>query len=439
MAETHSEDLLRRVKENEVRFVQLWFTDLLGTLKSIEIPSSELPKALEQGIGFDGSSIHGFARIDESDMLLQPAPETFAVLPWENVGRVICDVVQPGGEPYEGDPRNALRNALDRAAAQGLEMHIGPELEYFYFRTSDAVEALDAAGYFDLSPPDEATGIRRETVAAIEGMGIAVEAAHHEVAPGQEEIDLKHRPALEMADTLMTCRYLIKEVARRHGVFATFMPKPLHGENGSGMHTHQSLVRADGRNAFFDADDPLHLSDLARGYIAGMIRHAKEIIGLCAQWVNSFKRLVPGYEAPVYITWARRNRSNMIRIPMYQVGREAATRIEFRAPDSACNPYLAFAAMLCAGLEGIEKGYEVPEPVDLDVYTMTDDERSEMGIGVLPGSLNEAIACMEGSALVRRALGDHIFAKFIENKRIEWDAYRSQVHQYEIDRYLPIL
>jgi len=439
MADARAEEVLRQVKESEVSFVQLWFTDLLGTLKSIEIPARELGKAFGDGIGFDGSSIHGFARIDESDMLLSPDPRTFAILPWENVGRVICDVVLPGGEPYEGDPRHALRRALDRAAGHDLTMHVGTELEYFYFRSSDAAEALDAAGYFDLSPPDEATGIRRQTVTAIEAMGIAVEAAHHEVAPGQEEVDLRHRPALEMADTLMTCRFLIKEVARREGVFATFMPKPLHAQNGSGLHTHQSLTHPGGGNAFFDADDPLHLSEVARGYIAGLMRHAKEITGLCAQWVNSFKRLVPGYEAPVYITWARRNRSNMIRIPMYQVGRESATRIEFRAPDSACNPYLAFAAMLHAGLEGIEQSYEVPEPVDLDVYEMTDEERAGYGIDVLPGSLNEAIACMEGSDLVRRALGDHIFAKFIENKRIEWDAYRSQVHDYEIQRYLPIL
>jgi len=439
MAEAHAKDVLRTVNENEVRFVQLWFTDLLGNLKSIEIPSSELAKAFDQGIGFDGSSIHGFARIDESDMLLRPDPASFAVLPWENVGRVICDVVLPGGEPYEGDPRLALKRALERASVLGLEMHVGTELEYFYFRSSDAAEAVDAAGYFDLSPPDEATEIRRETVLAMEEMGIAVEAAHHEVAPGQEEIDLRHRPALETADTLMTCRYLIKEVARRRGIYATFMPKPLHAQNGSGMHTHQSLVYADGRNAFFDAADPLHLSEVARSYIAGLMGHAKEIIGLCAQWVNSFKRLVPGYEAPVYITWARRNRSNMIRIPMYQVGRESATRIEFRAPDSACNPYLAFAAMLHAGLHGIENTYPVPDPIELDVYAMSDEERAKRGIELLPGSLNEAIACMEASDLVRRALGDHIFAKFIENKRIEWDAYRSQVHQYEIDRYLPIL
>lgn len=439
MKEMTKVDVLEWVEANSVRFVQLWFTDLLGNLKSVEIPSAELAKALEDGIGFDGSSVHGFARIDESDMMLQPDPTTFAVLPWENVGRLICDITLPGGEAYEGDPRFALRRALERSTQQGLHMQVGTELEYFYFRSNRTPESVDAAGYFDLSPPDEATEIRRETVEAMTEMGIVVEAAHHEVAHGQEEIDLRHLPALEMADRLMTCRYLIKEVARRRGIYATFMPKPLHTQNGSGMHTHMSLVDGAGRNAFFDAADPIHLSQAARGYIAGMMTHAKEIIGLCAQWVNSFKRLVPGYEAPVYITWARRNRSNMIRIPMYQVGHEGATRIEFRAPDSACNPYLAFAVMLHAGLEGVEKEYPLPDPVELDVFALTPEERVERGIEMLPGSLNEAIACMAGSDLVRRALGDHIFVKFIENKQIEWDAYRSQVHQYEIDRYLPVL
>ena len=433
------EQVLERIETDDVRFVQLWFTDLLGNLKSVEIPSAEIAKALDDGIGFDGSSVHGFARIDESDMLLRPDPWSFAILPWENVGRLICDITLPGGEPYEGDPRLALRRALERASALGYGMQVGTELEYIYFGSCRAPEAVDAAGYFDLSPPDEGTEVRRETVEAMTRMGIAVEAAHHEVAHGQEEIDLRHRPALETADTLMTCRYLVKEVARRRGIYATFMPKPLHAQNGSGMHTHMSLVDANGRNAFFDPEDPLHLSDVARSYLAGIMAHAKEIIGLCAQWVNSFKRLVPGFEAPVYITWARRNRSNMIRIPMYQVGHEGATRIEFRAPDSACNPYLAFAAMLQAGLDGIEKGYQVPEPVELDVFALSSEERAERGIDVLPGSLNEAIACMAGSEVVRRALGDHIFGKFIENKRIEWDAYRSQVHQYEIDRYLPVL
>ncbi len=439
MAETTTAEVLARAKEAEVKFVQLWFTDLLGNLKNLEIPASELEKALNEGIGFDGSSIHGFARIDESDMLVQPDPDTFIVLPWEQIGRLICDVVQPGGEPYEGDPRWILKRALARAAERDLTLLVGTELEYFYLTSDRCLDTLDSAGYFDLSPADDSTEIRRETVLAIESMGIPVEAAHHEVAPSQQEIDLRHGDALGMADRLMSCRYAIKEVARRHGVHATFMPKPLNAENGSGMHTHMSLAGLDGSNAFFDADDSLHLSETARAYIAGLMHHAKEVTGVCAQWVNSFKRLVPGYEAPVYITWAWRNRSNMIRIPMYKPGQEAATRIEFRAPDSACNPYLAFAVLLHAGLEGIERNYPLPDPVDIDVYRLSDGERAALGIEMLPGSLNEAIACMRGSDLVRRALGDHIFDKFIENKQIEWDAYRSQVHQYEIDRYLPIL
>ena len=431
--------VLAEVHDRKIPFVQLWFTDLLGKLKSIEIPASELEKALDQGIGFDGSSIHGFARIDESDMILKPDPGTFVVLPWENVGRLICDVVTTEGTPYEGDPRWALRRAVARAADLGFTMNVGTELEYFYFKSSRHPETLDAAGYFDLSPPDIGSELRRETVLAIQGMGIPLEAAHHEVAPSQEEIDLRHGEALRIADHLMTCRYAIKEMARRKGLHATFMPKPLHGENGSGMHVHQSLAGRDGTNLFFDPQDPLHLSKIARGYIAGAMRYAKEMIGVCAQWVNSFKRLVPGYEAPVYITWACRNRSNMIRIPMYQHGHEAATRMEFRAPDPACNPYLAFAVMLHAGLDGIEQNMDLPDPVDGDVYAMSAGERKNRGIETIPGTLREAIACMQESELVRRALGDHIFDKFIENKRIEWDAYRSQVHRYEIERYLPVL
>ncbi|HIE47555.1 TPA: glutamine synthetase [Candidatus Bipolaricaulota bacterium] len=433
------EAVLKRTKEEEIKFVQLWFTDLLGNLKSVEITAEELPGALEEGVGFDGSSIHGFARIDESDMLVKPDPGTFAVLPWGNVARLICDVYQPDGTPYQGDPRWALKQALNRAADMGFTMYVGPEVEYFYFRTPEAPQVLDRGGYFDLVPPDEGTELRRETVLALEGMGIGVEAAHHEVAPSQQEIDLRFSDALTMADSLMTTRFLVKEIARRHGLHATFMPKPLYGENGSGMHTHQSLFHQDGHNAFFDPDDPMYLSQVAKGYIAGVMRHAREIIGVCAQWVNSYKRLVPGYEAPVYITWARRNRSNMIRVPMYKPGKEAATRIEFRAPDPACNPYLAFAVMLHAGLEGIQQGYPLPEPVERDVFAMSPEERRAWGIQELPGALNEAIAEMEKSGLVRRALGDHIFEKFIENKRIEWDLYRAQVHRYELDRYLAVL
>ncbi|MGD9675420.1 MAG: type I glutamate--ammonia ligase [Candidatus Bipolaricaulia bacterium] len=439
MADTVKDEVLRRVGEEDVRFVQLWFTDLLGQLKSIEIPASRLEVAFSQGIGFDGSSIHGFARINETDMLAVPDPATFAVFPWDHVARLICDVVKPGGGPYEGDPRWALKRALARVAERGLTLLVGPELEYFYLRSDHTTEMLDSAGYFDLSPLDCARDIRRETAQAIETMGIPVEAAHHEAAPSQEEIDLRHCEALRMADSLMTCRYVIKEVARRHSIHATFMPKPFYRHNGSGMHTHMSLARHDGTNAFFDAGDPIHLSTMARGYIAGIMHHAREITGVCAQWVNSFKRLVPGYEAPVYITWSCHNRSNMIRVPRLHPGREGATRFEFRAPDAACNPYLAFAVMLHAGLDGIDGNYPLPEPTEADVYKMSEAERSERGIDTLPGSLNEAIACMEPSTLVRRALGDHIFEKFIENKKIEWDLYRSQVHAYEIDRYLPML
>lgn len=431
--------VLKQVAEQDIRFFQLWFTDLLGNLKSIEIPVSGLPTALEQGIGFDGSSIHGFARIDESDMLAVPDLSTFAVLPWDNVGRLICDIRLPGGEPYRGDPRYVLKRALALAARDDLTMMVGTELEYFYFASPSKPEAVDVAGYFDLSPPDSASEIRRQAVMAIEKIGIPVEAAHHEVAPGQQEIDLSHSTALRTADDLLTCRYAIKEIARRNGVHASFMPKPLSNENGSGMHVHQSLFTGNGRNAFFDPSDSLHLSALARSYLAGLLHYAPEIIGLCAQWVNSFKRLVPGYEAPVYVTWASRNRSNMIRIPMYQAGKEGATRIEFRAPDSACNPYLAFAAMLRAGLAGIEQKIPLPEPMERDVFKMLPDERAAAGIEMLPGSLNEAITAMEGSELVRSALGDHIFEKFIENKRIEWDSYRSHVHEYELNRYLPVL
>jgi glutamine synthetase len=434
-----SEEVLKRVNEQGIKFVQLWFTDLLGNLKSVEISSAELPSVLEEGLGFDGSSIHGFARIDESDMLVKPDPATFAVLPWGNVARMICDVLEPTGDHYPGDPRWALKRALKRAADMGYRMYVGPEVEYFYLRSPSDPVALDRGGYFDVIPPDEGSELRRETVLALEGMGIAVEAAHHEVAPSQQEIDLKFTDALTMADSLMTTRFLVKEIARRRGVHATFMPKPLYGENGSGMHTHQSLFTLDGGNAFFDPDDPLYLSRAAKGYIAGLMRHAREIIGVCAQWVNSYKRLVPGYEAPVYITWAHRNRSNMIRVPMYKPGKEAATRIEFRAPDPACNPYLAFAVMLHAGLEGIEKGYPLPEPVERDVYSMGPEERRALGIQELPGSLNEAISEMEGSELVKKALGNHIFGKFIENKKIEWDLYRAQVHRYELERYLPVL
>ena len=437
-----AEKVLKRARDEKIRFIHLWFTDLLGNLKSFAITADELAKALAEGMGFDGSSIHGFARIDESDMIAKPDPSTYAVLPWRPqeapVARMFCDILTPEGEPYVGCPRNALKRAVARAAEHGYTMNVGPEAEYFYFKNAEGTEVLDQAGYFDLTAVDVAHDLRSQTVETLEAMGIGVEYSHHEVAPSQHEIDLRYADALTMADRLMTYRLVVKEVAIANGCHATFMPKPLFGQNGSGMHVHQSLFKGE-RNAFFDPKDEMYLSKVARGYVAGLIRHAREIIGVCAQWVNSYKRLVPGYEAPVYICWARRNRSSMIRVPMYKPGKEKTTRIEFRAPDPACNPYLAFAVMLHAGLEGIEKGYELPDAVERDLYDMSEKERRDLGIVSLPGSLNEAIEEMEKSDLVRKALGDHIFEKFVENKRIEWNEYRTQVHPYELKKFLGVL
>jgi glutamine synthetase len=436
--------VMQKVQEYDVKFIRLWFTDMLGFLKSFAITVEELPEALEEGMGFDGSSIQGFARIDESDMIAMPDPSTFALLPWRpteqsSVARMFCDILYPGGEPYPGDPRWVLKQNLKRAADMGFTFYVGPELEYFYFASSNGKpEALDQGGYFDLTPLDVATDLRRETVLTLEDMGIGVEYSHHEVAPSQHEIDLRYTDALTMADNAMTYRLVVKEIALKHKYYATFMPKPVFGQNGSGMHTHQSLFRGE-ENAFFDGHDKYHLSKVAYRYIAGMLKHASEICLVCAQWVNSYKRLVPGYEAPVYLSWAIRNRSDLIRVPQYKPGKEKAARIEFRAPDPACNPYLAFAVMLAAGLEGIEKGYECPPSVERNVYEMTEEERQELGIGTLPADLGHAIEAAESSALLRKALGDHVFDKLIQNKKIEWNTYRAQVSEYELERYLPIL
>jgi glutamine synthetase len=435
---------MNKAKEHDVKFIRLWFTDILGFLKSFAITVEELELSLMEGQGFDGSSIQGFARIDESDMVALPDPSTFAVLPWRpreggSVARMFCDIFQPDGTPYVGDPRFVLKQALQRAADLGFTYYVGPELEFFYFRDSGLKpETLDQGGYFDLTPLDVASDLRRQTVLTLESMGIGVEYSHHEVAPSQHEIDLRYTDALTMADNAMTYRLVVKEVAMKHNVYATFMPKPLFGQNGSGMHTHQSLFRGD-KNAFFDPNAEGHLSKLALQFIAGLLHHGREITLVTNQWVNSFKRLVPGYEAPIYLSWARRNRSDLIRVPVYKPGKEKATRIEYRAPDPACNPYLAFAAMLTAGLEGIEKGYECPPPVEENVYEMSEEKRRELRIDTLPGDLWEAIEVAEQSELLRRALGDHVFEKFIENKKIEWANYRSQVTEYELARYLPIL
>jgi glutamine synthetase len=435
--------VLKMAKEHDVKFIRLWFTDILGVLKSFAITVEELEGALEDGMGFDGSSIEGFARIDESDMVAMPDPETFCLLPWRprehrSVARMFCDVLKPGGEPFEGDPRYVLKRNLKRAADMGYTFYVGPELEYFYFKDANGTEGLDQGGYFDMTPLDTATDMRRDTVLALEELGVTVEYSHHEVAASQHEIDMRYTDALTMADNVMTYRLVVKQVALRHGVYATFMPKPIFGINGSGMHVHQSLFKG-GKNAFFDANDNYFLSKEAKSYIAGLLKYAPEITCVANQWVNSYKRLVPGYEAPVYLSWARRNRSDLIRVPEYRPGRENATRIEFRSPDPACNPYLAFSVMLAAGLEGIEKGMEPPEPVEENVYEMSEVEREKRGIGTLPASLLEAVLLTEKSEIVRKALGDHVFDAFIQNKKIEWDQYRTQVTEYELNRYLPIL
>ena len=435
--------VLKMAQQHDVKFIRLWFTDILGMLKSFAITVEELETAMEEGMGFDGSSIEGFARIDESDMVALPDPDSFQLLPWRPhehraVARMFCDILKPGGQPFEGDPRYVLKKNLKRAADLGYTYYVGPELEYFYFKNSEGTEVLDQGGYFDLIPLDMATDLRRETVLALEELGIGVEYSHHEVAPSQHEIDMRYTDALTMADQVMTYRLVVKQIAINNGIYATFMPKPIFGINGSGMHVHQSLFRGE-RNAFFDAKDSYHLSKEARCYVAGLLHYAPEFTAITNQWVNSYKRLVPGYEAPVYLSWARRNRSDLIRVPEYRPGREKATRIEFRSPDPACNPYLAFSVMLVAGLEGIEKGLEPPKPVEENVYEMTGQERQERGIGTLPASLLEAIMLTENSEVVRKALGEHVFAAFVKNKRIEWENYSTQVTDYELKKYLPIL
>ena len=435
--------VLKECKDRKVAFIRLWFTDVLGMLRSFAITPGEMEKALTEGMGFDGSSIEGFARIEESDMIAFPDPSTFRILPWRPqdgaVASLTCDIRHPDGRPYEGDPRYALRRMLARAAEKGYTFYVGPELEYFYFEndTSD-LKFLDRAGYFGVTPEKLSIDLRRETVQDLQCMGIEVEYSHHEVAPSQHEIDLRYADALTMADYTMTYRQAVKAVAARKGVYATFMPKPVFGENGSGMHVHQSLFSGD-RNAFFDPDDEYFLSDVAKHYVAGLLAHAPEYCAVIAQWVNSYKRLVPDYEAPCYICWGRKNRSAMVRVPEYKPGKEHATRAELRSPDPACNPYLAFAVMLAAGLKGIEEGYELPDPVERDVYSLTKAEMAGLGIESLPRDLGHATELCENSELVRDALGDHIFEKFIDNKKIEWDNYRVRVTGYELEKYLPML
>jgi glutamine synthetase len=433
------DEVLRRVRDEKIPFVRFWFTDILGQIKSFAIPSEELEGVFQKGKGFDGSSIDGFNEIHESDMNAMPDPSTFAVLPWRKehaVGRMYCDILNPDGSPYEGDPRYVMRRALGRMDELGFDtFNLGPEAEFFLFKDDKGTEVLDKGGYFDLTTLDVASDFRRDVFFMLKELGIPVEYQHHEVGPSQHEIDMRYADGLTMCDHVMTYKVTVKEVAMAHGYYATFMPKPLFGENGSGMHTHMSLFKG-GQNAFFDGDDKWHLSEVAKQFIAGLLVHAREISALFAPLVNSYKRLVPGYEAPVYLAWSQRNRSALVRVPMYEPGEEKATRAELRCPDPSCNPYLAFAAMLNAGLEGIERGYELPPPMERNLYDMSDAEREENIIGSLPKSLGEAIEEMENSSLVRKALGDHVFENYIALKKAEWDDYRVQVTPWEFDRYL---
>jgi len=441
--EQMKEYVLKKAADNGIKFIRLWFTDVQGFLKSFAITVEELENALGEGMGFDGSSIEGFSRIEESDVIAMPDPSTFQILPWSpqehGVARMFCDILEPDGTHFEGDPRWVLKRILKKAKDMGYTFYVGPELEFFYFKSDEGLpEILDKGGYFDLTTLDVASGLRRDTVLCLESMGIGVEYSHHEVAPSQHEIDLRYTDALTMADNAMTYRLLVKEVATKHGVYATFMPKPIFGVNGSGMHTHQSLFKGD-RNLFYDPNDKDHLSKEGRAYIAGILKHSKEIVAVTNQWVNSYKRLVPGYEAPVYISWARRNRSTLVRVPVYKPGKETSTRIEFRCPDPACNPYLAFSVMLAAGLEGINNNYPLPEPIEENIFEMDEKRREEAGIETLPNNLFEAVKFMEESKLMKETLGEHIFYKFIDNKKIEWDRYRTHVSNYELETYLSVL
>jgi glutamine synthetase len=436
------DDVFEAIDKYNVRFVRLWFTDILGIPKSFSVNTNQLEGAFSEGMGFDGSSIIGFQEIEESDMILKPDPTTFRIVPWrqqENaVARMFGDIQNPDGTPYEGDPRQVLKKNLARLKDKGYTFYVGPELEFFYFKNDKGTEILDKGGYFDLTTLDVASDLRRDTVLALDAMGIDVEFSHHEVAPSQHEIDLRYNDALTMADTVITYKIAVKEIATKYGCHASFMPKPIFGQNGSGMHVHQSLFQGK-KNVMFNAGDEYHLSDDAKYYVAGLLKHAPEITAVTNQWINSYKRLVPGYEAPVYICWSRRNRSALVRVPMYKPGKENATRLEFRSPDPGANPYLAFSVMLAAGLAGIANKYELPEPKEKNIFHMTEAERNAEGIYSLPGSLNEAIQKTEKSELVKEALGEHVFNAFIANKKAEWDAYRINVTKWELERYLPLL
>jgi glutamine synthetase len=440
--ERRDEYVLRTVEERGVRFIRLWFTDVLGQLKSFSITPAELEGALVEGMSFDGSAIEGYSRIQEADVLARPDPATFELLPWRGsdtpVARMFCDIEHFSGEPLAGDPRFVLKRNLERAREKGFTFFTAPEMEFFYFKSADRPEPLDDAGFFDLTTHDMVSELRKQTILMLEAMGIPVEYSFHENGPSQHEIDLRWDDALSMADNVMTFRLVVKEVAQDLGVYATFMPKPISGAFGSGMHTHLSLFEGEA-NAFHDADDEYGLSKVGKAFIAGLLHHAPEITAVTNQWVNSYKRLVEGYEAPVYICWARNNRSALVRVPPPKRGKESSTRIEYRAPDPGCNPYLAFSVLLAAGLKGIDEGYELPAEATNNIYEMTPAERAKQDIRSLPTSLAEAVRVMERSELVAEALGEHVFEYFLRNKRREWNEYIVGVTPWELDRFLPRL
>ena len=441
---TTKEEVKRRVANESIEFISLQFTDIVGVVKSVTVPVSELDSVLDVGMWFDGSSVEGFARIAESDMYLVPDLATYAAIPWEKDGnptaRLICDVYTPEGKPFEGDPRYALRRVLEEARDNGWVYNTGPEPEFFLFKRDGDGEAVsrphDQGGYFDLST-DRGGEVRKEMSKALAAFGIRVEASHHEVAPGQQEIDFRYTNALRTADNVVTFKSTLREIARQHNLHATFMPKPIAGISGSGMHVHQSLTQADtGDNLFSDEGNQYGLSLLARQFVAGQLTHAAGMCALLAPLVNSYKRLVPGYEAPVYISWGQINRSALIRVPQIQPGRPESTRLELRCPDPSCNPYLAFAVMLRAGMDGIERGLETPPVSNEDLYDLDARGREARGLDMLPGSLGEALEELKRSALVRETLGDHIFDRFVEAKTIEWQEYSTQVSDWELKRYL---
>ncbi len=447
MSPTPEQDfVLKTIKSRDVHFVRFWFTDVLGTMKSFAVIPSELENAFSDGMGFDGSCVDGFCHACESDMLAYPDASTFQVLPWRPehnaVARMFCSIRRPSGEPFEGDPRHVLARTVERARDRGYIFNVGPELEYFYFKDAEGAEVLDRGGYFDLTSLDYASDLRRDTVLTLEKMGIPVEYSHHESGPSQHEIDLRFTDALSMADAVMTYKLVVKEIAMKHGVYASFMPKPLADAPGSGMHVHQSLFDLSGNNAFFDADDPsgYHLSKVAKHYIAGILKHAPEFCLITNQYVNSYKRLVAGGEAPTYLSWAARNRSTLVRIPQYRPEREAACRIELRSPDPAANPYLAFAVMLAAGLRGIEDELELTEPTeDQDLFCLPRQDLRASGVKTLPESLGEAVELFASSELMRETLGEHIHGYLVSAKRAEWNDYQGYVTEWERDRYLGVL